>query len=154
LIEHQIRDVPSNWKLSINDIKRICKYIDTSIFHEEKCCLWNGYITNIHNSNKGTYVNFYFKNKKVPLHRLLYSNFVTPLDSSEYLKFNCENKGTCCNINHYEKYKYSKPNNKSMENTESTVLKKEPKINTKGIILFTDDGDDDDEDGLIIKFNK
>lgn len=91
-------------------MKRICKYIDTSIFDKNKCCLWNGYITNINNSNKGTYVNFYFRNKKVALHRLLYSNFVAPLNSSEYLKFNCDNKGICCNINHYEKYKYSKNN--------------------------------------------
>jgi hypothetical protein len=91
-------------------MKRICKYIDTSIFDQANCCIWNGYITNMNNSNKGTYVNFYFRNKKVALHRLLYSNFVAPLDSSEYLKFNCDNKGICCNINHYEKYKYSKSN--------------------------------------------
>ena len=110
LIKRQLPDVPAQWKLNINDMKRICKYINTSIFDTETCCIWNGYITNINNSNKGTYVNFYFRNKKVALHRLLYSNFVAPLDSSEYLKFNCENKGICCNINHYEKYKYSKNN--------------------------------------------
>ena len=102
LIKRQLPDVPSQWKLNINDMKRICKYIDTSIFDDKKCCMWNGYITNMNNSNKGTYVNFYFHNKKVALHRLLYSNFVAPLDSSEYLKFNCNNKGICCNINHYD----------------------------------------------------
>ena len=110
LINKQLPDIPSSGKLNINDMKRICKYIDSSIFDKNACCIWNGYITNANNSNKGTYVNFYFKNKKVALHRLLYSNFVAPLDSSEYLKFNCDNRGICCNINHYEKYKYSKNN--------------------------------------------
>lgn len=108
LIRKQLIDVPAEWKLGINDIKRICKYIYESIFDKEKCCIWNGYVTNMNNTNKGTYVNFYFKNKKVALHRLLYSNFVAPLDSSEYLKFNCNNKGICCSVGHYEKYKYSK----------------------------------------------
>jgi hypothetical protein len=108
LINKQIEDIPSHWKLGINDMRRICKYIKTSIFDPTECCIWNGYITNMNNSTKGTYVNFYFQNKKVALHRLLYSNFVAPLDSNEYLKFNCEHKGICCNVNHYEKYKYTK----------------------------------------------
>ena len=111
MIKNQLPNIPIEWKLSVNDIKRICKYIDTSIFDKKKCCIWKGYITNKNNTNKGTYINFYFHNKKIALHRLLYSNFVSTLDSSEYLKFNCENKGICCNINHYEKYKYSKKNN-------------------------------------------
>ncbi|AGF85237.1 hypothetical protein QJ854_gp545 [Moumouvirus goulette] len=132
LIKKQLPDVPSQWRLNINDMKRICKYIDTSIFDKNKCCLWNGYITNINNSNKGTYVNFYFRNKKVALHRLLYSNFVAPLNSSEYLKFNCDNKGICCNINHYEKYKYSKNN---VGNTKKEHKNKESKKEIKEVTI-------------------
>ncbi len=64
LIKRQLPDVPSQWRLNINDIKRICKYIDTGIFDKNNCCLWNGYITNINNSNKGTYVNFILEIKK------------------------------------------------------------------------------------------
>lgn len=145
LIKRQLPDVPSQWRLNINDIKRICKYISTSIFDEKNCCTWNGYITNMNNSNKGTYVNFYFRNKKVALHRLLYSNFMATLDSSEYLKFNCENKGICCNVYHYEKYKYSKNCN---------IIKKEPrqkenKNNIKNVsIVGADDGEN-----LIIDFD-
>lgn len=146
LIKRQLPDVPSQWKLNINDMKRICKYIDTSIFDKNNCCMWNGYITNMNNSNKGTYVNFYFRNKKVALHRLLYSNFVAPLDSSEYLKFNCDNKGICCNINHYEKYKYSK-NNGLIKYKEKKI--KEPKKDTKDIIIMGSD----DPDSLIIDFD-
>jgi len=142
LIKYQLSDIPAQWKLNINDMKRICKYIDTSVFDANKCCIWNGYITNINNSNKGTYVNFYFRNKKVALHRLLYSNFVAPLDSSEYLKFNCNNKGVCCNVNHYEKYKYSK---------NTIVSKKEfkPKEPKKDIQIEFGDNPND----LIINFD-
>lgn len=147
LIKRQLRDIPIQWKLNINDMKRICKYIDSSIFDPDKCCIWNGYITNMNNSNKGTYVNFYFRNKKVALHRLLYSNFVAPLDSSEYLKFNCDNKGICCNINHYEKYKYSKNNtiSKKKEFKYKESKKKDlPQIQIIG---------PDDPDKLIIDFD-
>ncbi|MEM0354056.1 MAG: hypothetical protein QXW79_00605 [Thermoplasmata archaeon] len=108
MVKRQLPDVPPQWKLRISDMKRICKYVSGNIFDKNKCCLWNGYITNLNHTNKGTYVNFYFKNKKVALHRLLYSNFVSPLNSDEYLKFKCKNRGICCNINHYEKYKYLK----------------------------------------------
>ena len=145
LIKQQLPDVPSQWKLNINDMKRICKYIDTSIFDKKMCCIWNGYITNMNNSNKGTYVNFYFRNKKVALHRLLYSNFVAPLDSSEYLKFNCDNKGVCCNINHYEKYKYSKNNGIAKKEHKH----KEPKKEIKEITIVGSD----DTDKLIIDFD-
>lgn len=104
----QLKTIPPDKKLQYSDIKRICKYISSSIFDYSSCCLWNGYITNINNSNKGTYINFYFKKKKVALHRLLYSNFVGELTVNEYLKFNCENKGKCCNIHHLKKFKYQK----------------------------------------------
>lgn len=140
LHSRQIKNVPTEWKLSISDLKRICKYIKTSIFDDNNCCLWTGYITNMNNTNKGTYVNFYFKNKKVALHRLLYSNFVAPLDSSEYLKFNCDNKGVCCNLNHYEKYKYSKPS--TVKETKKKEIRKD--INEIKII---------NDDDLIVNFD-
>lgn len=145
LIKRQLSETPPQWKLNINDMKRICKYINTSIFDPNQCCIWNGYITNINNTNKGTYVNFYFRNKKVALHRLLYSNFVAPLDSSEYLKFNCENKGICCNINHYEKYKYSKNNSIAKKYPRTREPKKQP----RNVIITGSD----DPDKLIIDFD-
>jgi hypothetical protein len=119
LITTQLRAVPARWRLNIGDIKRICKYIDTSIFSTDDCCLWNGYITNMNNTHKGTYVNFYFKKKKVALHRLLYSNYVSPLGINDYLKFSCENKGICCNVTHYKKYKYANTNKYVSERTGS-----------------------------------
>lgn len=138
LIKRQMPNVPLEWRLQVNDMKRICKYIDKSIFEGEECNPWLGYITNMNNLNKGTYVNFYFKNKKVALHRLLYINYVGPLDSSEYLKFRCESKGICCNIKHYEKYKYSKT---STPSRKQNVKESKKSLNT--IVLIDPDSDDD-----------
>ena len=72
------------------------------------CCIWNGYITNEKNQSKGTYINFYFNKKKIALHRLLYINYVDDVNSNEYIKFSCINKGKCCNVNHMKKYIYNK----------------------------------------------
>lgn len=115
LIVKQLKVIPQDKKLQYTDLKRICKYISSSIFDENKCCLWSGYVTNANKSDKGTYVNFYFRQKKAALHRLLYINFVGELSDDEYLKFNCDNKGTCCNIKHLKKFKYQQKEQKLAE---------------------------------------
>ena len=94
-------------KLSTQDIQRITKNLSKSIFDNNECSIWNGYITNLNNNNRGTYINFYFKRKKIALHRLLYNNYVSELNSNEYIKYTCENKGKCCNINHMKKFEYN-----------------------------------------------
>jgi hypothetical protein len=104
LINNQLKPIPNDKKLLYNDLKRICKYIKTSIFNDE-CSLWYGYITIIKNDDKKSYINFYYAGKKYALHRLLYINFKGHLCDSEYIKFNCVNKGRCCNINHFYKIK-------------------------------------------------
>jgi hypothetical protein len=130
LIAKQLTTVPLEMKLSVSDMKRICKYIKTSIFGTD-CCFWYGYVTNA-NTNKGIYVNFYFKSKKVALHRLLYSNFVAPLTENEYLKINCPNRngsGVCCNVNHYEKYRYVHTNAKTKTkplNVKAKIVQAKP----------------------------
>ena len=120
LMSKQIKNVHTTKKLSYNDLKRIAKYISSSIFDENTCCLWNGYITNSNNKNKGTYINFYFRQKKVALHRLLYINFIGDLTNEEYLKFSCPNKGKCCNIHHMQKFHYEKVSIGSVSVAEST----------------------------------
>ena len=74
LINNQLKTLPNDKKLLYNDLKRICKYIKTSIFTNE-CSLWYGYITIIKNDDKKSYINFYYAGKKYALHRLLYLNF-------------------------------------------------------------------------------
>jgi hypothetical protein len=115
LIKNQKKNISVKKKLLYNDLKRISKYINTSIFDDTvldgtdddtlkgNCSIWNGYITIIKNEEKNSYINFYFNGKKYALHRLLYINYIGELSDSEYIKFKCINKGKCCNIHHFYK---------------------------------------------------
>jgi hypothetical protein len=128
LITKQLKNIPIERKLHNKDLRRIVKYINSSIFDEEKCCMWNGYVTNETNSKRGTYVNFFFRNKKVALHRLLFENFIEPIGDDYYLKFSCDDnlsEGKCCNINHMIKYKYnsSQKNENDNENENENINK-------------------------------
>lgn len=117
LSSKQLKNIPLAKKLSFSDLKRIDKYIINSIFDVKDCCIWQGYITNVNNPNKALYINFYFKKKKIALHRLLYINFKESLENYHYIKFLCENKGKCCNVNHMNKCEY-KINNIDMIDDE------------------------------------
>ena len=127
LIEKQLTDIIYAKKMSYNDIKRVSKFINTSIFNKNECCLWSGYVTNLNNKSKGTYINFYFRNKKIALHRLLYINYVDNLTDDYYLRYTCKNKGICCCVYHLEKYKYKK---------KDVVIKKKKKEKIDFIITF------------------
>jgi len=104
LIEKQRKDVCQDKKLLLSDMKRIVNNINMSIFSKE-CCFWNGYVANKDNKQRPKYITFYFHHKKVSLHRLLYCNYVDNLESGQYLKYICSNKGICCNVNHFNKVK-------------------------------------------------
>ena len=122
MLEKQLPNINVKHKLQYADLKRICKYVESSPFNNiDECCIWKGYITNLTNKTKGVYVNFYFNGKKTALHRLLYINFIGELNDSEYLKFTCENKGKCCNLTHIKKFTSNKPDKK--------IKKKENKKN-------------------------
>jgi hypothetical protein len=124
LLINQLKNVNPNKKLNYGDMKRISKFLTNTIFHEIDCALWNGYVTNEKNQTKGTYINFYFNKKKIALHRLLYLNYIGEISNKEYIRFTCENKGKCCNINHMKKYNYnrsfSKINN-SINNNQNNI---------------------------------
>lgn len=108
LKRRQLPNVPQSKRLRPSDINRIVRHTDNSIFDEKKCSLWTGYITNLRNKRKGTYINFYFKDKKkVALHRLLYANFKGEISNSDYIKYSCVNKGRCCNIHHMVRFEYN-----------------------------------------------
>ena len=124
LLENQKKNLSYNKKLSYNDLKRISKHLPSSIFSDE-CCLWNGYILN----SKNMYINFYFNKKKHALHRLLYINYIDNIDDSEYIKFTCNNKGICCNINHMHKV-----NDNCYIPTKTTIIN--DKINNDIIVNF------------------
>jgi hypothetical protein len=102
LIDKQLKNINQTKKFGYNDITRIVKNIDKSIFGNE-CSLWGGYVANI-DRNKSPYINFYFRERKLALHRLLYYNYIGPISENEYIKFSCDNKGKCCTLKHFIKY--------------------------------------------------
>lgn len=138
LISNQLKTIQPDRRLLFKDLCRITKYINSSVFTDE-CCLWEGYVTNAKNAKKGTYINFFFRNKKVALHRLLYENFVGPLGDDYYLKFSCdgeENKGKCCNIHHMIKYKYNINKSETEQISEPVKKKTEKEIEKDCTIYF------------------
>lgn len=102
MVSKQVKNIDDYKMLSYRDMTRIVKNINTSIFSTTSCCIWTGYVTNVWN-HKSTFINFYFKKRKVALHRLLFNNFVGPISDTEYIKFSCNNRGRCCNVLHFIK---------------------------------------------------
>ncbi len=121
LINKQRKDVYYAKKLTYRDLNRIVKYVDKSLFGEE-CCIWKGYISCLGKDLNNFYINFFFKDKKVGLHRLLYSNYVGNIDNNEYVRFSCENIGKCCNINHFIKYSTNDNDNNDDEQIQENNL--------------------------------
>ena len=107
LIKNQRENLENKRKLFHGDMKRIAKNIKNSIFDPKYCTLWQGYITNFNKKDKGTYINFYFRKHKVALHRLLYYNYIGELTNNDYLKFQCDHKGFCCNTRCLIKNRYN-----------------------------------------------
>merc|ERR1712196_198764 len=83
LINNQIDDVDNEKKLDVKSLQRISRNVEDSLFGD-KCVFWQGYITYIQSTDVH-YINFFFNGN---------------LEKNEYLKYKCDNKGKCCNINH------------------------------------------------------
>jgi hypothetical protein len=135
MTKNQVKNIDENKMLSYRDMTRIVKNINTSIFSPTSCCIWTGYVTNVWN-HKSTFINFYFKKKKVALHRLLYNNFVGPISDTEYIKFSCNNRGRCCNVLHF--IKLSKDDIYEDKNNSDIII-------DDGIEEEINDDDNDDE---------
>ena len=121
LMANQLKNMTPSKRLRYKDLTRISKNLSSTIFGKSKCSIWEGYVTNINNEKKGVYINFYFKQKKVALHRLLYANFVGEIDDNEYLKFSCDNRGKCCNVNHLIKYEKNQVDDVKVEDSKPKV---------------------------------
>ena len=52
MVIKQLKNIPLAQKLLYDDIQRIGKFLKTSIFDNDHCSLWNGYITNENNKSK------------------------------------------------------------------------------------------------------
>ena len=119
MVNKQVKNIDFNKILSYRDMTRIVKNINTSIFSPNSCCIWTGYVTNVWN-HKSTFINFYFKKRKVALHRLLYNNFIGPISDTEYIKFSCNNRGRCCNVLHF--IKLSKDDMSDEDNNSDIII--------------------------------
>jgi len=129
--EKQLITISNTVKLRSCDIHRIVENTSTSIFDPDNCSIWNNYNSYITNKKKGIYINFYFKGKKkIALHRLIYANYKEELTNNEYIRYSCENKGICCNVNHMFKCEY-------ITETEQQIEKKidEPPENIFKVII-------------------
>lgn len=138
LLSKQLPNVPKDRKLSYIDLRRVCKFIAASVFDDNKCCIWNSYITNENNTTKGSYINFYFRKRKAALHRLLYINFIGELNKNEYLKFNCDNKGKCCTVSHLKKFKYNKSETSNTKDNKQNKNKKSKSLKIKSAEVSKD----------------
>jgi len=98
LINKQRKNIPISVLFSYNDLVRIVKNIDKSIF-DNTCTIWKGFV---HSYKNNYYINFFFKGSKKNFPKLLYYNFIGNIKDSEYIKSICANGGKCCNINHYK----------------------------------------------------
>ena len=125
LIKKQRKNCKESKKLTLQDIRRITKNLRTSIFDVSCCSLWEGYITNKNKESKTSYINFYFRHRKVALHRLLYENYVSDIEENQYIKYNCSNKGVCCNINHMYTIEKEEPKNNSKKVKKISKKKKQ-----------------------------
>ena len=138
----QLKNIESSKKFTYRDIMRITKHINKSIFGKQ-CTLWDGFVANI-KENKSPYINFYFRGKKLALHRLLYINYVEDLKPNEFIKYSCKNKGKCCCLNHMLKYVKENGNDNSDNNNDDNS--KDNENNEDGDDEEDEDDEDDDED--------
>ena len=141
LINNQIDDIDNDKKLDVKSLQRISRNVENSLFSNE-CVFWQGYITYIQSTDVH-YINFFFNGKKHALHRLLYLNFIGNLKKNEYLKYKCDNKGKCCNINHILKIN-------SKKSLEKDIIEKKEKVENKNSIELVKDNQNNDK--LIIIF--
>ena len=58
LISNQVKNVPTEKKLSYSDLIRISKNLNSSIFGNQ-CAIWTGYVTSIKHDDRNVYINFY-----------------------------------------------------------------------------------------------
>ena len=122
MIRNQLENIDLDRRLLHADMQRMVRYLNTSIFLSGTCSLWQGYVTDRTVRNKGSYVNFFFHGKKFGLHRLLYINFLGPLNDDEYVKFRCQHKGYCCSVHCLEKQKYRRTIHKAKHTTVNTYI--------------------------------
>jgi hypothetical protein len=102
ILEKQLDIIDEKKKLTYKDILKILTKIDSESFinDDNKCVLWCKTSNTIKIDND--------KKRRNIVQRILYQNFVNnDLERSEFIKYKCNNRQTCCNINHLYKTRKS-----------------------------------------------
>ena len=97
-LKNPVSSVP---RLDYQDISRLSGYLqpDPSIFGTSDCNIWQGYY------KKNASAQISVNNKKHPISRLLYHNFVGPVTDNLQIVYTCYNKGKCATITHLKSEK-------------------------------------------------
>ena len=102
LIDNQLKNVRQSKRLYFIDLQNIINNVESSLFDDSKCCIWNGKMSIMSYPYKNTYMKIMYKNRKNSLQRLLYENYIGEIIHTNYIKYTCGSNKTrnCCNINH------------------------------------------------------
>jgi len=121
LINLQINDIGDKYKFTERDIRRLSKYLKTSINHKTECSLWGGYLSNM---GKRKYATFTMNKSKLSLSKLIYKNYIGKLIKNQMVSFTCDNRDKCCNINHmYSEKKSRKSLNQKILNDKPITIR-------------------------------
>lgn len=124
LVRNQLQDVDPARKLSLCDIERLAKFSDgKSYFDPLKCTPFQGYVN--HNRPRDVCIVFFHKRRKVALHRLLFENYVGPLNYFQYVRHTCGNRYSCVNVLHLKRIDYrNKKSPKKMSPKKKATVEK------------------------------
>jgi len=119
LIDKQLKDIDPNDRLSLNDIHRLTKYLRDNIFGED-CVEWGGYCERKTKRNRSCGIIFYFNGDKRALHRLLFTNYISPIPENTHIYFTCKNGPYCANVTHMFMKEYNNRKNKKKTKIDSS----------------------------------
>lgn len=126
LVRNQLLDVPEENRLRLTDMERLAKFSDGhSYFDPVRSTLFVGYVNK--NRPQDTCITFFFRKKKVALHRLLFQNYLGELTFRHYVRHLCGHRYSCVNILHLRRNDYVNKKTPPKEPVKTMVFKSEPK---------------------------
>jgi hypothetical protein len=145
LIDNQLTNVRQSKRLYFIDLQNIINNVESSLFNENKCCIWNGKMSSMFYPYNNAYMKIIYKNRKHSLQRLLYENYVGEILHNTYIKYTCNNNKikNCCNIKHMiciegNKFKKDKLVRNFKEQKKNKIVKRD-KLDKLGKIVLSFD---------------
>lgn len=102
-------------KIQLKDIYNLAKYLDSSIFKKTGCTFARQYTTSL-----------YMNGKKRSTSRVLYNNYIEPINGrNHFIKHKCKNTN-CLNVNHMVLKRYKKSRKVKDDETNIILISFEP----------------------------